>query len=186
MALPIFTIRFFLYVALLIFSLVLFGLTAARIHYTTHLPFGDPLNGGVDFYDPVAVELLFTSIVTSFFAIFMLLTLHKRWERGFVSTLLFEVIILAVLWLFWIAGTGVASSIWHDVRHCHIYRPCRVLSALLAFAWLGWITLTALIVFTTFFIFANKAAHEPSHGRWDSNDRSMAFSFRGSRPVSRA
>ena len=34
----------------ILFSVVLFGLTAARLHYTTHLPKGDPLNGGNNFY----------------------------------------------------------------------------------------------------------------------------------------
>lgn len=33
-----------------LFSIVLLGLTAARIRYTTHLPQGDPLNHGHSFY----------------------------------------------------------------------------------------------------------------------------------------
>lgn len=33
-----------------IFSIVLLGLSAARLHYTTHLPPGDTLNGGNNFY----------------------------------------------------------------------------------------------------------------------------------------
>lgn len=39
-----------------IFSLILFGLSAARLHYTTHLPRGDPLNGGKDFYGSLFTE----------------------------------------------------------------------------------------------------------------------------------
>lgn len=33
-----------------LFSVVLLGLTAARIHYTEHLPPFDPLNNGHNFY----------------------------------------------------------------------------------------------------------------------------------------
>lgn len=33
-----------------LFSLILLSLTAARLNYTLHLPEGDPLNHGSDFY----------------------------------------------------------------------------------------------------------------------------------------
>jgi hypothetical protein len=102
-------LRVGLYVALGLFSIVLLGLSGARIRYTTHLENGDPLNNGVNFYDPVVAELLFTSLVTFFWSIFMLLTLHKRWEHGFVSTFLFEIIVDVVLWLFWLGGAAAAS-----------------------------------------------------------------------------
>ncbi|KAF5362651.1 hypothetical protein D9758_009611 [Tetrapyrgos nigripes] len=46
-----------------------------------------------------------------------------------------EIIVLTILWLFWLGGTAAATQ----------FEPCRVLSALLAFAWLGFITLTFLI-----------------------------------------
>jgi hypothetical protein len=160
-------LRVGLYVALGLFSIVLLGLSGARIRYTTHLENGDPLNNGVNFYDPVVAELLFTSLVTFFWSIFMLLTLHKRWEHGFVSTFLFEIIVDVVLWLFWLGGAAAASHIWSDIHWCQMYKPCRILSALLAFAWLGWIVLTVLLVITILFTVANKGAHDPSHGRWD-------------------
>lgn len=41
-----------------VFSVILLGLTAARIHYTTNLPSGDPLNGGHDFYGQSLVLVL--------------------------------------------------------------------------------------------------------------------------------
>jgi hypothetical protein len=60
---------------------VLLGLCATRIHYTTHLPLGDPLNQGHPFFgahpaytrrlplthlpaDSVVAELLVVSVVT--------------------------------------------------------------------------------------------------------------------------
>ena len=33
-----------------LFAAVLLGLSAQRLHYTTHLPLGDPLNEGKHFY----------------------------------------------------------------------------------------------------------------------------------------
>ncbi len=71
-----------------VFSIVLLGLTSARIHYTSDLPAGDPLNDGVSFYgernvtaiteprlkyfpDPIVVELLVTTILTMAWCIYM-------------------------------------------------------------------------------------------------------------------
>ena len=62
------------------FSVLLFILTCVRLGYTTHLPPGDPLNSGHDFYgtssipfsrtrltqataDPIVAELLVCSIL---------------------------------------------------------------------------------------------------------------------------
>ena len=49
-----------------------------------------------------------------------------------------------------------------------------MLSALVAFAWLGWITLTLLLAFSLIFSIANKASSELMHGRW--NPHASAFS----------
>ena len=53
-----------------VFSLVLLGLSAARINYTEHLSPTDPLNGGHHFYDPVVAELLATSIIVTLWSMF--------------------------------------------------------------------------------------------------------------------
>jgi hypothetical protein len=53
-----------------VLSLVLLGLSAARIHYTENLSPDDPLNGGQDFYDPVVAELLATSIIVTLWSMF--------------------------------------------------------------------------------------------------------------------
>ena len=47
------------------------GITAGRISYTEHLPGGDPLDGGTDFYDPVVVELLVCSLLMIGISIFL-------------------------------------------------------------------------------------------------------------------
>ena len=54
-----------------LFSAVLLGLTGTRLHYTLFLPPYDPLNNGQAFYDPIAVELLATSVLALFWSSFM-------------------------------------------------------------------------------------------------------------------
>jgi hypothetical protein len=160
-------IRLFLYFTLGLFSIVLFCLCAARLHYTTHLPGGDPLNGGAAFYDPIVVELLFTTIMTVPWCIFIMHSIHKRAENRLVSTFRGELIGLSILWLFWLVGAAIASSMWGDLTFCQSFHACRLLSALVAFSWLGWIVITAILGVNILFSFANKALKEPLHGRWD-------------------
>jgi len=160
-------VRFGLYIALTVFSAVLFGLTAARLRYTTHLPTGDPLNNGRSFYDPVIAELLFTTFITMIWCIFGIIAIFRRLEFRFFTTFLGEILVLTIIWLFWIIGAAVATSIWGDLSWCQHFYQCRLLTAIVAFSWLGWITLTALLVITVLFSIANNALQQPLHGRWD-------------------
>ncbi|KAF9450764.1 hypothetical protein P691DRAFT_725466 [Macrolepiota fuliginosa MF-IS2] len=150
-------IRLGLYAVLTIFAFILMCISAARLHFTT----------GVGFYDPIVAELLFTALITISWSIFVVLAMFKRFEFGFVTTFLGEIVALAILWLFWLVGAAVASSIWGDLSFCQQLSQCRLLTAMLAFAWLGWITLTALLVVTVLFSIANSALWQPLHGRWD-------------------
>jgi len=160
-------LRIGLYFALALFSFILFALCAARIQYTTHLSHNDPLNGGVSFYDPVVVELLFTTLMSMPWSVYIIFVIHKRLEAKYVSKFRDELIVLSILWLFWLVGTGVATSFWGNLSFCSHLNPCRVLTALVAFAWLGWITLSVILTVCVLFSFANKALAEPLHGRWD-------------------
>jgi len=160
-------LRIALYISLIVFSLVLFGLSAARLYYTTHLPFGDPLNGGADFYDPIVAELLFTTIMTVLWSMFIIHSIHKRAESRLVSTFRGELIGLAILWIFWLVGAAIATSIWGDLSFCNEYRACRILTALVAFSWIGTIVITIILAVNMLFSFANNALMEPLHGRWD-------------------
>ena len=54
-----------------LFSVVLLGLCATRLHYTIFLPPFDPLNNGKPFYDPIVVELVVTSVFALFWAPFV-------------------------------------------------------------------------------------------------------------------
>lgn len=166
------TIRVVSYVLLFLFSFVLFGLCAARLHYTTHLPPDDPLNGGASFYDPVVAELLVTSIMTMLWAPTIAHAVHTKHEyhRRYLFSFLFEVAGLGLLFVFWLVGVGVATSFWGDLRFCSHYKACRLLTALVGFAWMGWIMLFALLLISVMFAVSNNAFHEPLHGRWDPRE----------------
>ncbi|EPS99716.1 hypothetical protein FOMPIDRAFT_1030749 [Fomitopsis schrenkii] len=139
------SLRLPLFGVLWLVSAILFGLTIARLSYTTHLPRGDPLNHGSDFYDPVVVELLIDTLLAFAFAPFVFNRLD-RFLTFSISKAVLEVIALAVLWLLWLIGCGIATSIWPNLTFCYNFTACRVLAAMTAFAWLGWLTICALLV----------------------------------------
>ncbi|KAF5353290.1 hypothetical protein D9756_007967 [Leucocoprinus leucothites] len=151
-------VRLGLYAILTLFSLILFCLTATRLHYT---------NTNLNFYESYAAELIFTGLVTMIWCIFVILAMFKRFEFRFITTFLGEIVVLVILWFFWVVGAGIASTSWAGIDNCQQFEACRVLSALLAFAWLSWITLTALLIVTVLFSVANHALQQPLHGRWD-------------------
>jgi len=154
-------IRIGMYGLLALFSFLVLCLSGARLQYTTHLPRDD------SFYDPIVVELLFTMVLTIPWCIFIIYSIHKRYETPYFSTFLGEIIGLSVLWLFWIVGAAIASTMWGDLGRCE---TCRILSALLAFSWLGWLVLSLLLGFSLLFSFANKGFMEPLHGRWNPRE----------------
>jgi hypothetical protein len=115
---------------------------------------------------------------------FRIYSIHKRYENRFVSKFRDEIIGLSFLWLFWIVGTGIATvsfasrpaihakyttvqSFWGNLGFCQKINACRVLSALVGFCWLSWLTLTAILAVSLLFSIANTALLEPMHGRWD-------------------
>jgi len=192
MAFDLPTLRIASYAILTLFSFIVFCLTIARLSYTNHLPRGDPLNGGKDFYDPDIVELLVTAMLTMAWALFVIYTIYKRVEDNLVSTFRGELIGLFVLWMFWIVGTGIATTQWGNLGFCARFEACRVLSAIVAFCWLSWILVSFNFGVSLTFILANSALLEPMHGIWvpgaTQNDRESQYTERSrrSRPVSAA
>ncbi|KAL6307319.1 hypothetical protein BKA93DRAFT_727798, partial [Sparassis latifolia] len=148
-------------------SAVLLGLTAARLYYTTHLPAFDPLNQGVDFYDPIVAELLFSSILTLFWATWVIHVVVRNFEWGLAVSFASELLGLSVVFVLWLVGAAIATNMWGDLHWCWIYQPCRLLTALVAFAWIGWITILVLLVLSTLFVTVNRALYAPLHGRYD-------------------
>jgi len=165
-------LRILCYVALFLFSAVLFGLCAARLYYTTHLPAYDPLNNGHKFYDPIVAELIITTAMTMLWSPVIAHAVHTRHEsrKRHLFSFLFELLGLGILFIFWIVGAGIATSLWGNLHFCHMYRACRILTALVAFTWMGVIMLLALIVMSALFAISNRAFHEPLHGQWDPRE----------------
>ncbi|PAV17086.1 hypothetical protein PNOK_0715000 [Pyrrhoderma noxium] len=174
-------LRFCLYYAFWLFSLVLLGLTAARLHYTTHLPPTDPLNRGQPFYDPIVAELAVCSILGIFWAPFIVHMIHAKYEHKYFSRVWHELLGLFTLNILWLVGAAISTNIWPNLpAFCSQFQACRILTAMLAFAWMGWIMLTTLIFVTVLYASANGAWHEPAHGYWirelPSNARASEYS----------
>ncbi|KAH9837616.1 uncharacterized protein C8Q71DRAFT_553477 [Rhodofomes roseus] len=162
-------IRTLFYVLLFMFSAVMIGLTAARLEYTTHLPPYDPLNHGVSFYDPIVAELLASACLTLLWSLF---ALHILWpgrmfEYGVFSSFLGEMVGLFILFVLWLVGAAISSTFWAQLGWCHEYRTCRILTALVAFAWIGWATILFLLFITILFAVLNRALFWQMHGRYD-------------------
>ncbi|KAK7048287.1 hypothetical protein R3P38DRAFT_2868453 [Favolaschia claudopus] len=190
MAFDLPTLRLASYAILALFSFIDFGLTIGRLNYTNHLPRGDPLNGGKNFYDPDIVELLITCMLSMAWAGYVIFTIFKRVESNLVSTFRGELIGLAIIWLFWIVGTGIATTQWGNLGFCARFEACRVLSAIVAFSWLAWLMVTFNFAVSLTFILANGALLEPLHGQWVPQPRDTESQITerhpGSRPISAA
>jgi len=136
----------------------------------------DVLRSGVDFYDPIVAELLATSILTLIWSSYIIHVISGVYERRLISRFRGELIGLLVLFVLWLVGAAIATSYWGNLHWCWIYRPCRILTALLAFAWIGWITIFFIFVYTLLFALSNNVVMEPLHARW--NPRVSVFGGR--------
>nr|VWP01510.1 Calcium dependent mitochondrial carrier protein [Ganoderma boninense] len=119
------------------------------LHTIIRLPLYD--SGMVRSADPIVAELLVVSLMT-LGTIPLVLSTRKGWVPNFnfltstASRNLVELGGLSVLWLLWLVGCVVSTSIWPDLSFCYQFEPCRILTAMMAFAWLGWIVVVGLIV----------------------------------------
>jgi len=156
-------IRIALYCTLWVLSLVLLGLSAARIHYTENLP-SDPLFGDQSFYDPIAAELLATSLIVTFWSMFAVHAIYMRCDRLVIHTFAVECIALSMFWMMWLLGAAIATTNWGNLGSCHRYSPCLVLTSLVTFAWIGWVVLLALFGLALVHTFVNRAWTDPMHG----------------------
>ncbi|RDB18324.1 hypothetical protein Hypma_000511 [Hypsizygus marmoreus] len=140
-------LRFALYAALILFAITLIGLTSARINYTRNLRFSDPLHGGFPYYDPIIVELLVTSILAFLWSLPMMFLIQRHASRGFATSYAFEMLGLFILWVMYLVGAAIATNKWRNIGFCRgFFGQCRILTAILAFSWIAWATVTFLLL----------------------------------------
>ncbi|KAG6888880.1 hypothetical protein C0995_005135 [Termitomyces sp. Mi166 len=155
-----------LYSALLIFSVILLGLTAARVHHTKSLGQPDTISRGrTGYYDPSTVELLSTSILAILFSLPLMGCLCSRSGFG-LPHFLTELLGILSLFILYLVGSAIFTHKYRNVGYCRGYfSQCRLVSAIMAFSWISW-------VITFFLLFAALAAllHFRKHGR-DTHDR---------------
>ncbi|OBZ75002.1 hypothetical protein A0H81_05068 [Grifola frondosa] len=154
--------------------LVLFGLSADRLHYTTHLPPFDPLNNGKSFYDPIVAELLATTIFAMFWSSFIIHIIHRSYDLGRLSSFFAELLGLSALFVLYLVGAAIASTFWGNLFWCHRYFPCRILTTLVAFSWMCWVVVLILMIMSALFAYENSAFGLPLHGRFDPRGAAMA------------
>ncbi|KAF9255619.1 hypothetical protein L218DRAFT_1008396 [Marasmius fiardii PR-910] len=152
-------IRAWLYIVLFVFSLILFAICAARISFT---------NSNFGGYNPSVVEMLVTAILAMFWCGFMLFLFFADVVNPFIQLYRDELIGLLILWLLWIGGAAAVSAVFTGVENCQWNDQCRLLSALLAFAWLGWITLTVIIALSAYISWKHGGLTTALHGRSSS------------------
>jgi len=166
MNLSVYYARFYLYYSLLLWSLLLFALSIARLSYTTHIPRGDPLNGGRNFYDPSVAALLATSILSLLYTPFILWVLRTEWMHRVITLVYTEVAAASVLWIVLLGSTAAATNVWPDLSFCVQFRACTNLQAMIAFGWLAWISLSLILLITVVSAYRSQAWKEHVHGLW--------------------
>ncbi|TFK72659.1 hypothetical protein BDN72DRAFT_304458 [Pluteus cervinus] len=142
--------RIALYSLLWICAAILLGLTASRIHFTRGFGFYGAISSFVVLthiahrsVDPIIVELLVTAclfVIWAPIAICLLLLGAKTLAN------IADMIALFVLWVMTLVGAAIASHFWHGLGFCWRFRACKVLSAVVSFAWITWAVATILLI----------------------------------------
>jgi hypothetical protein len=153
-------LRIALYFALSLFAIVLLGLTATRLHDTSHL----------GFFDRIVAELLAAAVLAMLWSWFIMHTIHSIRVRGPVTSFAHEYFGLFILWLMFLVGAAIATHSWGNLG-CLGQFSCDLLTTIVVFAWLCFITTTLIIFYTMLFLAGNSgygSVHEPLHSRWGS------------------
>ncbi|PVF99948.1 hypothetical protein CPB86DRAFT_682614, partial [Serendipita vermifera] len=169
------------YVLLMFWSLMLLIFAVARLVYTLR-PRGDRfLNNGRPFYEPTIVELLICAVLGMIFGAMMVFTLRTHRGMGPLSKNGFETAVLAILWFLWVGGAGSATTTWPDLNFCIQFSTCRVLQAMMAWAWLGWITITLILLTSIAFAWRNDWDwHKQAYRAWEIKAVTTSnFAFEG-------
>ncbi|KAL5525440.1 hypothetical protein ACEPAF_9310 [Sanghuangporus sanghuang] len=132
--------RVVLYGLLWTMAVVELGLTAYRINYT---------NDNFDTYDPIIVQLLVTSILTITWIPLILLSLRgilgpSRKRLGFLHG---ESARNLILWIMWLVGGAIATHKWPKRSLAGPGKQGRILTTIIAFAWIEFGLFTLVKVF---------------------------------------
>ncbi|KAF9076902.1 hypothetical protein BDP27DRAFT_1518502 [Rhodocollybia butyracea] len=168
-------LRIGLYFALSIFSIILLGLTGARLHQTLNFAPGVSFHGMSERHftpPPFLTQLLVTSILAIIWSWFIIHTIHSIRVTGPVTTFRHEGFGYFVIWLMFLVGTAIATvpqNKWANLSSCFGTFTCDILTAIVAFAWLCFITMTLIGISSALFLAGNSgygSVDEPLHGRW--------------------
>jgi len=138
--------RYRFYLALLSSSLLLLILCCVRFIHSAHPPTSD-----LSLHEPFVAELLFTALLILIWVPFLMYAARYSVEHVFLTRVLFEYVMLAVLWLLQTGGAAAGLSTWHHWYSARLYRA--ELEALVGTSWLGWTSLSALCGVTIYTLF---------------------------------
>lgn len=100
-------------------------------------------------------------------------TIHKRKSHSVLHTFTHSLLGLFILTILFIVGAAVSSHYWGDLGWCHGYFACRLLTVLVAFAWMCAIASGLLFLLELWFAANRRAWKRPMHaheesfrGRW--------------------
>ncbi|KAF8957213.1 hypothetical protein BDZ97DRAFT_1670344 [Flammula alnicola] len=163
-------IRAFLYMCFFVFSVVLLGLTGARIRHTETLgDGGDILTTRTGFYDPVIVEILVTSALAILASLWLMTAILAR-IGGPMGKFATEHVMLWPIWIMFLVGGAVATHKWHNLKWCRgAHKECRILESIKAFVWICWGWLTIILIASVIHMITNKhGIGGPLHGEQDT------------------
>ncbi|KAF5371887.1 hypothetical protein D9757_010579 [Collybiopsis confluens] len=170
--------RIALYVALLIFSIILLSLTATRLHRT--------LGAAPGFYERTVVELLVVASLAILWSAYIIHVIHALRVSGPVTSFTGEFIGLSVLWTMFLVGSAIATHRWANLGFCFGVFGCNLLTSILAFGWLCFI-ITTLLIFAAMLSLARHGEYsntgEPLHGKWTSRRGTEKPRFDASEPA---
>lgn len=162
-------IRIALYAALAAFSVIVIGMTSARVHYTKSRHHTDPIKGGTfSYYDPIIVELLVTYIFAFLWSIWAMFTIGTRTDLSFMTSYVLEYFWLFIIWVLGLVGASIATHYWHgNLADCrHFNNQCRLLIGIVAWSWINWALVTFIIVASLFSLRTGELTMKaPFHGR---------------------
>ncbi|KAF9262045.1 hypothetical protein L218DRAFT_929996 [Marasmius fiardii PR-910] len=143
------------YFALSLFAIILLGLCATRINNTLK----------AHFHERIVAELLASAALTILWSWFIFHAIHARREGGFISTFRGEMIGSFILWILLLVGAAIATSNFGDLSGCNSF-SCMLITALIAFAWITWGTLTLLMLTSALYATVHTGWDDPMHARW--------------------